>query len=58
LADGIAHLAPKMRELYGDRVRLIGGTPRRPLLSRLIPSIAGDALDGIEARAHWARFGL
>ncbi|MEM8824965.1 MAG: S49 family peptidase [Pseudomonadota bacterium] len=58
LADGLAHLGPKMQELYGDKVRFIGGTPRRPLIQRLIPSLASDALDGLDARAHWARFGL
>ncbi|MEM7487797.1 MAG: S49 family peptidase [Pseudomonadota bacterium] len=58
LADGLAHLAPKMRELYGEKVRFIGATPRRPLLQRLIPSVASEAFDALEARAHWARFGL
>jgi serine protease SohB len=61
LADGLAHLAPKMRELFGEKVRLIGGTPRRPLIQRLVPSVetaAGDLLAAAETRAHWARFGF
>ncbi|MEM7642893.1 MAG: S49 family peptidase [Pseudomonadota bacterium] len=58
LADGVAHLTPKMQEIYGEKVRLIGGAPRRPLIQRLMPSVARDAWDALETRAHWARFGL
>ena len=58
LADGIGHLVPKMKERYGDKVRLIPYGPKRRLLSRLRANIAGDALDVLEERAHFARFGL
>jgi signal peptide peptidase SppA len=71
LIDGIADVRTKMRELHGDKVRLVpvsmGGGG---LLSRLRPSpgntLAGLSLGGVgdelistlEARALWSRFGL
>jgi signal peptide peptidase SppA len=58
LADGIGHLVPVMRSLYGDKVRFSVIAPRRPLIRRLgLPGV-GEALDAIEARALWSRLGL
>jgi serine protease SohB len=62
LADGIGHLVPVMRALYGDRLRFTLIAPRRPLFRRLgLPGV-GEALDGtlgaVEARALWTRLGL
>lgn len=58
LADGIAHLVPKMKQLYGDKVRLITYGPRRGLLRRFGAQVLGEALAGVEDRALWARYGL
>ena len=58
LADGLAHLEPKMKELYGDKVRLQPYGQKRSLFQRLGLNIAGDALASIEERALWARYGL
>lgn len=58
LADGIAHMVPKLKEIYGDKVRLIPYGPRRGLLRRFGLSLADDTLSAIEERALWARFGL
>ena len=66
LADGVGHLVPKLRELYGEKVRLRPLALRRPLLGRLVPRIgdgaAADAvaaaLEAAETRAAWARYGL
>ena len=56
LADGIAHLVPKMRELYGKDVRFLTYGQRVPLLRRF--GISADAvIDSIEERAAFARFG-
>lgn len=72
LIDGITDMRSKMRELYGDKVKLrvipAGGTG---LLGRLrrMPSIAGhgndlklqladDIVSTVETRALWARYGL
>ncbi len=56
LADGIAHLVPKMRELYGKEVRFLTYGQRVPLLRRFGLS-ADDFIDGIEERSAFARFG-
>ncbi len=72
LIDGVTDMRSKMRELYGDKVKLrvipAGGTG---LLGRLrrMPSIAShgndlklefadDIMSTVEARALWARYGL
>ena len=56
LADGIAHLVPKMREVYGDKVRFLSYGQRVPLLRRFGLS-AGEVIDSIEERAAFSRFG-
>ena len=62
LADGIAHVVPKMRELYGDKVRFRTFGRKRPLLARLLPGAAAElsagALLAAEERAMRARLGL
>ena len=58
LADEIGHLAPTMKQLYGDKIRFSIIAPRRPLFRRLgLPGV-GEALDAVEARALWSRYGL
>ncbi|MCC7321547.1 MAG: S49 family peptidase [Rubellimicrobium sp.] len=58
LADGIGHLVPKMQEIFGPRVRFRKLAPRRGLFARLGMAAAGQALDAIEERAMFARYGL
>ena len=58
LADGVGHLVPKMKELYGAKVRLAVHGQRRSLLSRLGLNLAEDALSMVEERALWAQYGL
>jgi serine protease SohB len=62
LADEVGHLVPTMRALYGDDLRFTGVAPRRPLFRRLgLPGVGeavDSALERVEARALWARFGL
>lgn len=69
LADGVAHAVPKLRELYGERVRLRPLAPRRPLLARFGLALGGAAggaagaglvaavADEAEERARRARLG-
>jgi len=58
LADGIGHLVPVMRAAYGDKVRFSVIAPRRPLFRRLgLPGVT-EAMDAVEARSLWSRFGL
>ena len=63
LADGIAHLIPKLKSLYGDEVRLRVYGQKRGLLSRFgLEGASGALVDGglsaVEERVLWARFGL
>jgi serine protease SohB len=58
LIDGIGHLVPTMKELYGDKVRFAVYGPKKSLFQRFGARLALDAIDAIEERAHWARFGL
>ncbi|MEO6300263.1 MAG: S49 family peptidase [Paracoccaceae bacterium] len=58
LADGLAHLVPKLKDLYGDKVRLIPHGQKKSLLSRFGLNLADDTLAAIEERALWAHHGL
>ena len=58
LVDGIAHVVPKMKEIFGDKVRLIPYGQKRSLFQRLGARVADDTLGLIEERAQFARFGL
>jgi serine protease SohB len=58
LADGFGHLVPRMKEVYGDKVKLVRYGRKRGLLSRFGAQMAGDAVAAIEERAQYARFGL
>lgn len=56
LADGIGHLVPKMKSIYGDKTRFTVHSPRQSLFRRLGLS-AGALIDSAEERAAFARFG-
>ena len=58
LADGIGHLVPRMKEVFGDKVRLVPMGVKRGLLARFGLSLADDLLQSVEDRALWARYGL
>lgn len=59
LADGIGHLVPKMKEIYGDKVRLVPYGQRRGWLSRFGLRAGAEAVAEVaEERALWARIGL
>ncbi len=58
LIDGIAHLKPKLKERFGDKVRTRRYGVRRPFWSRFGAELTQDAVAGIEERAAYARFGL
>lgn len=57
LIDGIGHLVPKMKELFGEKVRLSVVTQKRSLMQRFGAPGVGDVLGAIEDRGQWARFG-
>jgi signal peptide peptidase SppA len=65
LADGVAHLVPKMKALYGDKVVLNIVGERKSMLQRLGinfggmgASLASGAMAEVEDRSLWARYGL
>ena len=58
LVDGIGHLAPVMKERFGDKIQFRRYGQKKPLLARFGAEIFNDAVAGIEERAAFARFGL
>jgi signal peptide peptidase SppA len=69
LIDGIIDVRTKMRELFGEHVRLKQISSERGLRRRIlgvnapippfgVASLADDVISSAEARAIWARFGL
>lgn len=58
LVDGVDHLVPRMKLLYGDKVRFVRHGMRKSFLGRIGARIETLLFDQLEARAHWARFGL
>ena len=58
LIDGIGHLRPLMKARFGKKVRFRSYNVRRGLLSRFGAQMVGEAVQGIEERAAFARFGL
>ncbi|MDF0602793.1 S49 family peptidase [Psychromarinibacter sp. C21-152] len=58
LADGVGHVVPKMKEIFGDKVRFIPYGRKRSLFARLGAHVADDALAALEERGAYARFGL
>jgi serine protease SohB len=58
LIDGIAHIMPKMREIFGEKVQFRRYGTKRGVMQRLGMSFVQDALSGIEERAEYARYGL
>ena len=58
LIDGIGHLKPMLKERFGDKVKLRRYGVKRGFLSRFGIQMVQDAVQGIEERAAFARFGL
>lgn len=58
LTDGIAHLEPKMRSLYGKNARFRRYGQRRPFLARFGAGMMAEVAAAVEERALYARYGL
>jgi signal peptide peptidase SppA len=58
LIDGIAHIKPKMQDVFGEKVSFRRYALKKPLFQRFGARVVQDALTGIEERAEYARFGL
>lgn len=58
LADGIGHLVPVMKSMFGDKTRFAVFGPKRSLFRRIGTEIAGGVVSSVEERGLWARYGL
>lgn len=58
LADGIGHIVPKMKKVFGDKVRFSVHGQKKSILRRFGTEITSDALSMVEDRALWAQYGL
>jgi serine protease SohB len=58
LADGVDHIVPKLKALYGDKVRFQRFGLKRGLFQRFGASLGAELTGGIEDRALWSRYGL
>jgi signal peptide peptidase SppA len=58
LVDGLGHLIPKLKELYGDKVKPVPLGRKRSLFQRFGLSLIDETLGAVEDRALWARYGL
>ncbi len=58
LIDGIGHLTPKMKEVFGEKVKFRRYEARRSLFQRFGAQMVEQAFAGLEERAAFARFGL
>ena len=58
LIDGIGHLRPMMQDRFGAKVKFKRYGAKKGLLSRFGTQMVQDAVQGIEERAAYARFGL
>lgn len=58
LTDGVAHMTPKLKQLYGDKVKLVPLGRKRSLFQRFGLSLMDETLGAVEDRALWARYGL
>ncbi len=58
LIDGVGHLVPTMKDMFGGKVRLNVVTQKRSLFQRLGAPSVQDVAFAVEERALWSRFGL
>ena len=58
LADGIGHMVPHMKSIFGDKVKFRTYDPKRSLWQRLGARAVSELADTIEDRALWAQYGL
>ncbi len=58
LVDGVGHLVPKMKEVFGPDVKFRLLSPRRPLFRRFALPGVSEILGELDDRSLWARYGL
>ena len=58
LVDGIGHLIPTMKKIYGDKTNFYVQEKKKSFISRFGIKIANETIGGIENHANWSKFGL
>lgn len=58
LIDGLGHMTPKMKDLFGDKVVFIPYGRKKSLFRRFGAQVFGDVVAQIEERSEFSRFGL
>jgi signal peptide peptidase SppA len=58
LADGIGHIIPKMKEIFGDKTRFAVHGQKRSIWRRFGTEVVADVMGTFEDRALWAQYGL
>lgn len=58
LIDGIAHLAPKMKQKFGDDIKLVVFGQKKSIFKRLGLGSSSDMLSNVEERIFWSQYGL
>ena len=58
LVDGIGHLEPKMKEIYGEKVKFRHYGQKKGLSAKLGLQSFFDIEGHLQERAYWAKFGL
>ncbi len=58
LIDGIGHLVPKMKDIFGDKVQFARYQQRRGFPAFLSTGLIDATATAVEERAQFARFGL
>ncbi len=58
LVDGVGHLVPKMKELFGEKTRFSVYGPKKSIFQRFGSRLMSDALAELDEKALWAQFGL
>ncbi|MEM9475972.1 MAG: S49 family peptidase [Pseudomonadota bacterium] len=58
LVEGVGHIVPKMKEIFGEKVLLVPYQLRRPFASRFGLSLIDAGVAALEERAVFARYGL
>ncbi|NDV02311.1 S49 family peptidase [Pseudoroseicyclus tamaricis] len=58
LADGVGHLVPEMKRRFGPKTRFRNYGQKKSLMARLGATAAAGALESVESRLAFGRFGL
>ena len=58
LIDGVGHVVPTMKNIFGEKTKFSVHTKKKSFLSRFGLSMANGVMSSVEDRAAWAKFGM